>query len=105
MELIAYVIVADPALTPVTFPELDTVAINGFDVDHVPPEVALVKLVALFTQTEFAPLMALTGLGVKTFTVVACEVAEQPFAPVTETLNEPEAETVILAVVAPLLQA
>ena len=49
--------------------------------------------------------MALTGLGVKTFTVVACELAEHPFAPVTDTLYEPEAETVMLAVVAPLLQA
>jgi hypothetical protein len=29
--------------------------------------------------------MALTGLGVNTFTVVACELAEHPFAPVTVT--------------------
>ena len=65
----------------------------------------MVKLVALFTQTAFAPLITLTELGVNTFTVVACELAEQPFVPVTVTLYEPEFETVILAVVAPVLHA
>jgi hypothetical protein len=95
--------VADPALTPVTSPADDTLAISGFELDHVPPEVALVKLDALFTQTAFAPLITLTELGVNTFTDVACELAEQPFVPVTVTLYEPEFETVILAVVAPVL--
>jgi hypothetical protein len=81
-----YEIVADPALTPVTSPAIETLAIRGFELDQVPPEVVLVKLVALFIQTEFAPLITLTELGVNTVTDVACDTAEQPFIPVTVTL-------------------
>lgn len=75
-----------PADIPVTIPADEIVATAGLELVQTPPEVAFVNPVALFTQTVFAPLITLTGLGVKTFTVVASEVAEHPFAPVTVTL-------------------
>ena len=80
-----YEIVVVPALTPVTIPAAEIVATAGVELVQTPPEDAFVNAVALLTQTALAPLMALTGLGVKMFTVVANEVAEQPFAPVTVT--------------------
>lgn len=75
-----------PALIPVRFPEDEIVATKGFELDQVPPDVAFVNVVELFTHTAFAPLIALTGLGVNTFTAVDSEFAEQPFAPVTVTV-------------------
>ncbi len=53
-----YVIVALPAATPETLPDVPTEATEELLLLHVPPEVALVNAVAEPTQTEVAPLTA-----------------------------------------------
>ena len=53
-----YVIVADPAATPVTTPVALIVAIAVDELLHTPPLVASVRVVVLPTQTVFVPPMA-----------------------------------------------
>ena len=65
-----------PAETPVTIPvEEPTVATDGDEPDHVPPDVALVKVTVVPAQTDEAPLIAPTAVEVDTVTV---RVAKQP---------------------------
>ena len=52
---IVYDIVAVPGLTPVTIPDVPTVAIEIFDECQVPPDVALVKAVVEPAQTLSVP--------------------------------------------------
>jgi hypothetical protein len=63
-----------------------------------------VSVIEVPAQNELGPLMV--GVGGAGFTVTAngAEVAEQPLAFVTVTVNEPAAETVIDCVVAPVDQ-
>ena len=80
-----YVIVADPAVTPVTTPVADTVATAVLDEDHVPPVVALAIVVVDPAHTVVAPVIAATVGNGFTVTVVAVDVAEHPLAFVTVT--------------------
>jgi hypothetical protein len=54
-------ILALPAVTPVTTPELLTVAMAVLELDQVPPPVVLVKVMVLPIQTLFAPVVELTA--------------------------------------------
>ena len=50
-----------PVITPVTTPELFTVAMAVLELDQPPPPVLLVKVMALPIQTLFAPVVELTA--------------------------------------------
>ena len=52
-----YVIVAVPTAIPVTIPEALIVAIEGAELDHVPPVVVLVNVVVEPAQTVDAPVI------------------------------------------------
>ena len=50
----------DPAATPVTTPEAETVAAAVLEEDHVPPAVASVRVTVDPAQTEVGPPMTAT---------------------------------------------
>ena len=54
--------VAEPALMPVMIPEVSTVPTAVLLLLHVPPEVALLKVVVLPMFTEFVP-VTVAGLA------------------------------------------
>lgn len=54
---VAYEITADPAVTPVTTPEVDTVATDVLPLLHVPPEVAHASAVVALVQTVSVPVI------------------------------------------------
>ena len=62
-------ITVDPAATPVTTPEAETVAAAVFDDDQLPPAVASVRVMVDPTQTEEAPPMTATTGSALTVTV------------------------------------
>jgi hypothetical protein len=69
----AYVIVAEPAVTPVTTPAELTVATPVFEELQTPPLVVSLSAVVLFTETVDAPIMSVTVvvvLMVKPFVTV-----------------------------------
>jgi hypothetical protein len=74
--------VAVPAATPVTTPEVDTIATEVLLEDHVPPMVASPKVVVDPAQTEVVPVMAATVGSALTVTE-AVELETQPEALVT----------------------
>ena len=81
-----YVMVADPAATPVTTPvEASTVATVASDDVHVPPVVADANCVVKPEHTFVAPVIAATVGNGFTVTAVAVDVAEHPLALVTVT--------------------
>jgi hypothetical protein len=72
------VIVAEPAVTPVTTPVVVIEATPALELVHTPPEVVEVSVVVLPTQTEDVPVigvMAGSGLTVK---VTAAALIGQP---------------------------
>jgi hypothetical protein len=74
-----YVIVAVPAVTPVTFPVIElTVATAAFDVVHTPPDVVLVKIVLDPIHAFIVPPIAARTGNAFTLTV-ACAFAVHPF--------------------------
>jgi hypothetical protein len=76
-----------PAFTPVTAPvEAFTVAVAVLDELHVPPVVALAKVVLEPTHTEVVPVIAATVGNAFTVTTVAADVAEHPLLFVTVTV-------------------
>ena len=79
-----YVIVAVPALTPVTDPvdEL-TIAVAVFELDHVPPVVVFTKVTLEPSHTDVVPVIATTVGNAFTVTVVAELVALHPLLFVT----------------------
>ena len=64
-----YVITVDPAATPVTTPEAETVAAAVFDDDQLPPAVASVRVMVDPAQTEETPPIAATAGSALTVTV------------------------------------
>jgi hypothetical protein len=81
------VIVAVPALTPVTTPvEAFTVAIAVFEVLHVPPVVAFVSVELAPIHAEAVPAIVPADGSGFSVTTVAAEVAEQPLLLVTVTV-------------------
>ena len=102
-------IVAVPAVTPVTLPVIEfTVATAAFDVVHTPPDVVLVKIVAEPIHAFVVPPIAASVGNALTLTTTT-SVEEQLFVvPVTvyvvvavgETLNV----LLVLTTVEPLLQ-
>jgi hypothetical protein len=80
-----YAIVAIPATTPVTTPEVETLATEALADDHTPPVVALSSVVFAPTQTFVAPVSAAIVGKALTVTTVEAAVAEQPAAFVTAT--------------------
>ena len=48
----------DPALTPVTTPPDDTVAIVLSELDQIPPELASLSVVCELTHTDIVPVIA-----------------------------------------------
>ena len=63
-----------PADTPVTEPDVPTVATPGADDDHVPPEIPSARDVLLPTHTDEEPIMAPAlgaGLTVMVYLAVA----------------------------------
>ena len=80
-----YVMIADPAATPVTTPVADTVATAVLDEDHVPPVVADANCVVKPEHTFVAPVIAATVGNGFTVTAVAVDVAEHPLALLTVT--------------------
>ena len=82
-----YVIVAVPALTPVTTPvEAFTVAIAVLEVLHVPPVVAFVSVELAPIHAEAEPAIVPADGSAFSVTTVAAEVAEQPLLLVTVTV-------------------
>ena len=74
-----YVIVAVPAVTPVTFPVIVfTVATAALDVVHTPPDVVLVKIVEEPIHALAVPPIAASVGNAFTLTV-ACALATQLF--------------------------
>ena len=74
-----YVIVAVPAVTPVTFPVIEfTVATAALDVVHTPPDVVLVKIVAEPIHAFVVPAIAASVGNAFTLTT-ACAFAVHPF--------------------------
>ena len=74
-----YVIVAVPAVTPVTLPVIVfTVATAALDVVHTPPDVVLVKIVEEPIHAFMVPPIAASVGNAFTFTT-ACAFAVQPF--------------------------
>jgi hypothetical protein len=74
-----YVIVAVPAVTPVTFPVIElTVATAALDVVHTPPDVVLVKIVLDPIHAFIVPPIAARTGNAFTLTV-ACAFAVHPF--------------------------
>jgi len=72
-----YVIVAEPAITPVITPNVLMVAIAGELLLHVPPPVALVNVVVNPGQTLEAPLIAATvGAAVTVNGILAVEAPQ-----------------------------
>ena len=72
-------IVAVPAVTPVTAPVIEfTVATAALDVVHTPPAVVLVKIVEDPIHALVVPPIAASVGNAFTFTV-ACAFAVQPF--------------------------
>ena len=72
-----YVIVAEPAVTPLTTPLASTVATAVLDDVQTPPAVALVSAVVEPAHTSVVPLIAATtGIGL-TVTVVVTDVEHQ----------------------------
>jgi hypothetical protein len=80
-----YVMIADPAATPVTTPVADTVATVASDDVHVPPVVADANCVVKPEHTFVAPVIAATVGNGFTVTAVAVDVAEHPLALLTVT--------------------
>ena len=75
-----------PADTPLTTPPALIVATAVLLDDHVPPVVALAKVVVEPAHTPVLPVIEATvGSGV-TVTAVAAEVVEHPFKSVTVTV-------------------
>ncbi len=74
--------VAVPAATPVTTPEVDTVATAALLEDQVPPVVASPRVVVDPAQTEVVPVIAATTGRALTVTE-AVELETQPEALVT----------------------
>ena len=68
--------IVDPAATPVTTPEAETVAAAVFEEDQVPPLVASVRLMVDPAQTEEAPPIAAT-MGSALAVTVAVWLLEQ----------------------------
>ena len=64
-----YVITADPAATPVTIPDAETVAAAMLDEDQLPPAVASVRVMVDPAQTEEDPPIAATVGSALTVTV------------------------------------
>jgi len=63
------VMVAVPLATPATMPLVAlTGAVSGAELDHVPPVVALVKVVVLPSHTLSVPVMGLSELTVTVIT-------------------------------------
>ena len=82
-----YVMVAVPALTPVTTPvDAFTVAIAVFEVLQVPPVVALVKVELAPIHAEAVPAIVPALGSAFSVTTVAAEVAAQPLLFVTVTV-------------------
>ena len=75
-----------------------------FEDDHVPPEVILDNVVVEPAQIVVTPSICERTGSSLTVTLVTVLVAEQPLDPVTVTVGEDVVETVIEAVVAPVLQ-
>jgi hypothetical protein len=77
------VILALPALTPVTTPEVPTVAIAKAELLQTPPAVALLKVVVASSQTDNVPVIAATvGLGFTVTTTVEVVLHPKPFVTV-----------------------
>jgi hypothetical protein len=74
--------VAEPAATPETTPEVDTVATAVLLEAHVPPVVASLRLVVDPAQTEVVPVMAAT-VGSALTETDAVELETHPEALVT----------------------
>jgi hypothetical protein len=64
-----YDMVAFPADTPDTIPDVPTVATPTALLDHTPLDVALARLVVPFTQTVAVPVMAATTGSAFTVTI------------------------------------
>ena len=72
-------IVEVPAATPVTTPELLTVATAVLALVHAPPAVVLVRVVVLPTQTAAVPVMAATeGSGLTVRVTAAALIGHPP---------------------------
>jgi hypothetical protein len=78
-----YDIVAFPADTPVTIPDVPTVAIAGAELLHTPLAVILLKVVVASSHTDNVPVIAATvGLGFTVTTTVAVVLHPKPFVTV-----------------------
>ena len=73
-----YVITADPAATPVTIPEAETVAAAVLEEDQVPPAVGSVRVMVDPAQTEEAPPIAATTGSAFTVTVAVWLLEQVP---------------------------
>ena len=74
-----YVIVADPAATPVTAPVIEfTVAVEGALLVHTPPDVVLVKIVEEPIHAFIVPTIAASVGNAFTLTT-ACALDVHPF--------------------------
>jgi hypothetical protein len=87
------VIVAVPAVTPVTTPVALTTATAEFEVDQVGFKLVVANVVVEPTHTEVVPVIALAIGNAFTVTTVAVDVAEHPLASVTVTVYEPAVDT------------
>ena len=73
-----YVIILDPAATPVTTPVVAfTVATVGVPLDHVPPVPVVVNVVVPVPQIVLVPLIVPALPGVETVTVLVAVTAGQ----------------------------
>ncbi len=70
--------IADPAATPVTTPEVDTVATDVLDDVHVPPVVADANCVVKPEHTFVAPVMAATTCNAFTVTLLTADPEHEP---------------------------
>jgi hypothetical protein len=87
--LTVYDIAVVPAAKPVTIPVLPTVAIDGPEDDHVPPEIASVSVIVLPAQTVDGPVMTpALGEALTVNTFVAATLP-QPFVTVYEMIVVP----------------
>ena len=84
--VILNVIVAVPAVTPVTTPVALTTATAEFEVDQVGFKLVVANVVVEPTHTEVIPVIAFAVGNGFTVTTVAEDVAEHPFASVTVTV-------------------
>jgi hypothetical protein len=79
--------IALPAETPVTTPELFIEAIAVLLLDQLPPPVVLVRFIVLFSQTRLGPAMAAMLGGGFTVTEAEAVLEIHPFAPTPVTKN------------------